>query len=385
MTMASTPAPLHYDLSINDSGGYYQHGKPYDIVRKQQIAVMYERLKKEAGGGRVSHRTLARAASVSHKYAGKIIEEVKSGELINPTTVKQARSTGAGSKTLDIDDEMLLLRLRMWQPSMTLRMYQSHLFQINGTTVHESVISRWFHTRYSFKASFRKPNLVPIDKFKPANVQRAYDFVETIRHTNPFRLKFGDEKHLKGAELFTRYGRRDPLTGEVPEVITDSDFRNTYNITGLCGIDSRAVPVFYNINDNINDSESFAYFMEDAVACGFLQRWDILVLDNASIHVGGENANLEDWLWDGLSPWDGQPLRITLLLLPARSPEMNPTELVWAQLVKKLRYKDISGVRPHKHSVAMHASEILQSFTFADIGKCYKKCKYLPANTVFDE
>jgi predicted transcriptional regulator len=88
MTMASTPAPLHYDLSINDSGGYYQHGKPYDIVRKQQIAVIYERLKKEAGGGRVSHRTLARAASVSHKYAGKIIEEVKSGELINPTTVK---------------------------------------------------------------------------------------------------------------------------------------------------------------------------------------------------------------------------------------------------------------------------------------------------------
>jgi transposase len=222
---------------------------------------------------------------------------------------------------------------------------------------------------------------------RECHVQRAYEFVETIRHTNPFRLKFGDEKHLKGAELFTRYGRRDPLTGEVPEVLTDSDFRNTYtyNITGLCGLDSRAVPVFYNINDKINDSQAFAFFIEDAVACGFLQRWDILVLDNASIHVGGENANLEDWLWEGLSPWDGQPLRITLLLLPARSPEMNPIELVWAQLVKKLRYKDITGVRAHKHAPALYASEILQGFTFADIGKLYKKCNYLPPNTFFED
>ncbi len=154
-------------------------------MKKHEVAVIYERLKKEeeAGGGRVSQRALARAASVSHKYAAKIIEEVESGGLIDPSTMKQARATGAGSKTLDLDDETLLLRLRMWQPSMTLRMCQSHLF--NGTTVHESVISRWFHTRYSFKASFRKPNLVPIDKFKPANVQRP----SLIHISEPTRLR----------------------------------------------------------------------------------------------------------------------------------------------------------------------------------------------------
>jgi hypothetical protein len=264
-------------------------------------------------------------------------------------------------------------------------MYQAHLFRINETTVHESVISRWFHARYSFKANFRKPNLVPIDKFKPENVQLACDYINSIRQTNPFRLKFGDEKHLKGAELFTRYGRRDSLTGEAPEVVPDPDSRNTYNITGLCGIDSRAVPVYYNINDNINDSQALAFFIEDAVACGFLQRWDVLVLDSASIHVGGENANLDDWLWDGLSPWDGQPLRITLLLIPARSPELNPFNLLWDQLVKKLHCNDGSGLQPHAHAPAMYASEILQGFTFADVGKCYKKCNYLPPNTVFEE
>jgi hypothetical protein len=88
---------------------------------------------------------------VSQKVAAKIIEEVESGGLIDPSSVKQGRATGAGSKTLDLADEMLLLDLRMWQPSMTLKMYQTYLFQINETTVHESVISRWFLARYSFK------------------------------------------------------------------------------------------------------------------------------------------------------------------------------------------------------------------------------------------
>jgi hypothetical protein len=177
-----TSIPIHSVLSVNKGGGHFQNGKPYDVVKKYDVASIYEKLKKGKGvGGSVSQRELACAASVSKNFAAKIIDEVESGGLIDPNTVKHARSTGAGSKTLDINDEMLLLKLRMWQPSMTLKAYQTHLFQINQTTVHESVISRWFHTRYAFKANFRKPNLVPIDKFKPANIQRAHDYIETIR------------------------------------------------------------------------------------------------------------------------------------------------------------------------------------------------------------
>jgi transposase len=74
------------------------------------------------------------------------------------------------------------------------------------------------------------------------------------------------------------------------------------------------------------------------------KRGDVLILDDALIHIGGENVDLDDWLWNGLSPGDNQPLRITLLLLPACSTEFKPIELLWAQLVKKLRYKDISGL-----------------------------------------
>jgi len=72
----------------------------------------------------------------------------------------------------------------------------------------------------------------------------------------------------------------------------------------------------YVINEMSNDSNDFSFAVEDAIATGFLQRWDVLVLDNASMHIAGENDVLQDWLWNALSPWDGQPLRILLVLLP---------------------------------------------------------------------
>jgi len=185
-----------------------------------------------------------------------------------------------------------------------------------GTIVSESTISRWFLTHFPFKGSFRKPNLVLIDKFKPNNVLRAKDYIDFVKNIDAFRLKFGDEKHLKGSELFCTKGRRNPLTGEIPSVSTSSEFRNTYSIIGFCGIDPRTLPMSYVINEMSNDSNDFSFAVEDAIATGFLQRWDVLVLDNASMHIAGENDVLQDWLWNALSPWDGQPLRILLVLLP---------------------------------------------------------------------
>jgi hypothetical protein len=51
------------------------------------------------------------------------------------------------------------------------------------------------------------------------------------------RLKFGDEKLLRGVELFNRKVRRDPIIGITPPVIADSDFRNSYCIMEFCGVD----------------------------------------------------------------------------------------------------------------------------------------------------
>jgi len=46
------------------------------------------------------------------------------------------------------------------------------------------------------------PNLVPVDKFRPQNVQKAVEYVKVLSTLCPERVKFGDEKSLKGADFF---------------------------------------------------------------------------------------------------------------------------------------------------------------------------------------
>jgi hypothetical protein len=178
--------------------------------------------------------------------------------------------------------------------------------------VSTSTVSRVWSHAFEFKASFLKPNLVPRDKFKIENVARAREFIDIVKQIDPVRLKFCDEKHLKGSEIYNMKSRRDPLTGFVADVHTESDFRNTWTIIGFCGYDMSTVPFFHQIREYTNTAESFAIAVEGAIAIGFLKPGDILVLDNASIHIFQENVVLEEWLWE--------TFRILLLTLPTRSP-----------------------------------------------------------------
>ena len=154
------------------------------------------------------------------------------------------------------------------------------------------------------------------------------EYLVQISKYNRNRIKYGDEKHLKGAELFCRKTRRNIFTGVVPPVFTSSDFRNTYSIVGFCGIDERSTPMHYSITQGNNNADNFALQVQLAVASGFLKPYDVLVLDRAAIHTGGQNASLKELLWD--------EYRIFILLLPARTPEWNPIELVCNILVSRL-------------------------------------------------
>jgi hypothetical protein len=85
-------------------------------------------------------------------------------------------------------------------------------------------------------------------------------------------VKYGDEKLLKGEEVFCRKTRRNVLNRQIPASLTASDFRNTYAIIGFCGIDRRTRPLHY-------DAEMFAKEIEYALATGHLIPGDVLVLD----------------------------------------------------------------------------------------------------------
>jgi transposase len=68
-------------------------------------------------------------------------------------------------------------------------------------------------------------------------------------------------------------------------------------------------------------------FIDDLLAAGD-GRPTVIVLDNASIHHGIEEATRQRWLIDH---------RALLFYLPAYSPELNKIEIVWRQLKYRWR------------------------------------------------
>lgn len=377
-------------LTLNSTGGAYRNGVAYSSSEKWRFISEYK--ERKASGLPVSERALAQALQIGKTTARKIINEAESGEFVNPEKAKKARvgarPQGAGSKTQSANDEMILLQIRMIEPTTQLKDYRRLLQQITGTDVSEPVLCRWFDTRFQYSASLRKPCLVPKDKFKPENVVRMSEYIDIVKmlicNNLQHRLKFGDEKHLKGGELFARNVRRCPLTGETPAVSTDPDFRNTYSIIGFCGIDVRnTYPVYHSINMLTNDSVDFAFAIEMGIAVGYFQRDDWIILDRAAVHIGSENDVLRDYLWNVISPHDGQPMRINLLLLPARCPELNPIELIWSLLVSRLRYAYLNLPQPASHAPVHFTNDILNKMTHVEIANCYRHCGYFPKGTEF--
>ena len=80
--------------------------------------------------------------------------------------------------------------------------------------------------------TFGKTDKVPIDKFAPMNALQIHEFMLSISFflLCPHKLKFGDKKSLKGAELFNGKARKDPFTGLEPVTVVDADFGNTHAI-----------------------------------------------------------------------------------------------------------------------------------------------------------
>ena len=95
-------------LRINQNGGVYHCGKLYDDSKKLQVALSYMELLEESGS--VSCRRLAEVSGVGKTYVAAVIREVQDGRVVLGT-MQEPRiiPRGIGSKTLDAEDEQILL------------------------------------------------------------------------------------------------------------------------------------------------------------------------------------------------------------------------------------------------------------------------------------
>ena len=361
-----------YGLSVNQHNRVYQNGRALTLEQKILIASSYLQAKSEANGSRPNIQHLADQCRVSRSTVTKIEEELMQyGRVRSPEEIRNTRDAPAGPGSIVLDDTCIFIILRLYyaEPSRTLKSYVIELVRYTGVIVHESTISRFFNHGFPIKGRLCTASNIPIDKFRPENLERAIEYLLFVSLHERWRLKFGDQKHMKGAELYCRKTRRDVFTGIIPPVMTSSDFWNTYSIVGFCGIDVRVTPLRYSISSDINDATNFAIQIEIAIICGWLIPFDVLVLDRAAIHTGGENECLEDWCWDNFC--------ITILFLPARTCEWNPIELVWNILVQRLNVFSLSVANSlGKHSLVKAAMIVLDGITHTEVDGSYRKCGY---------
>jgi hypothetical protein len=252
-----------YDVRHNKQGGQYVKGASYSMLDKLRVGDAISSFQ-HANEGKVVILQIARHCQVSTTFANKIFNELKVHKrVLSPKDVKrinkqrrEAGYHGAGSRTIDnVVDRYALLCLYTTQPYRTLQSYQDWLTYLTGSRPSRSVISRFFKTQFPHRAGLIKPNKVPYDKFKADNIIRAYEFLEIVLKVDPDKLVFADEKLLKGQELFNRLVRKDPMTGVVPAVTVDPDFRNTHAITGFCTTCQDKPAVLFRIHAGNNDAE----------------------------------------------------------------------------------------------------------------------------------
>jgi hypothetical protein len=112
--------------------------------------------------------------------------------------------------------------------------------------------------KHAFKGALRILNQVLINKYSPDNCLCLMEYVNIITQIDPMHLKFCDEKHLKGRELFSQKGWRDPQTSIVEHVCIPLDFQNAYTIIGNCGVVQETIPFDCVLHEGTNNAAFFS-------------------------------------------------------------------------------------------------------------------------------
>jgi hypothetical protein len=168
-----------HGLATNGNGGVYLNGVAYPTATKLLLCTHIKRLSDGDDFGSVNVSRIARETRTSRNFVRKVRNEMleNNGDIVDPSLIPSNRARGPGAMTFDELDMYVLLMLYFEEPSRTNSSYVERLYMITGTLTSPSTVSRWFNNYFPISGGFRKPNLVPIDKFKQANFWRAQEYL----------------------------------------------------------------------------------------------------------------------------------------------------------------------------------------------------------------
>jgi hypothetical protein len=374
----SNPRFIHGLVVKNENGGYYHPGTMYDLPKKMEVADIYIEMYWELFPLQPSRRRVAAKARVSPSFAERVIRELtENGHVLDPESMKLSWNKARGVvASLSTEEEIFLLALRLEAPERPNLDYIRQLEEYYGKVVSTGFITMWFKKRFPFRGSFRKPNLIPMDKFKNGNILRFLQYKEKMDllwdHT---KWNFLDEKHIVNHDALPKRGRADPLTGYIDFIPVTGDFRQSYNIFAIIsGNPTKPRPIQYRIDQENGSAATFVTFITALIISGFFKHEEILVMDNARIHTGGEAEGIESLLWD--TPIDGRPLHVLIVYLPTRSPELNPIEFVFHILTARIRSFRYRTAGPCDEVVKQKAKRVFDGMDYALILRIYIHCGY---------
>ena len=115
-------------------------------------------------------------------------------------------------------------------------------------------------------------------------------------------------------------------------------------------------------------------YIKRLIAQQWFKRGNVLIMDNAAIHTGAEASIVADLLWT--VKIDGEPLNVSVVPLPTRSPELNPIELVFHILACPLRSYFYRPEDPQQMTVPRQAKKVMDDLATITVLKYIGHCGY---------
>jgi hypothetical protein len=82
-------------------------------------------------------------------------------------------------------------------------------------------------------------------------------------------------------------------------ILVSGDFREAYNLLGIISSNPRKpLPIHYVIGKENGNLTLFAAYIMQPISSGWFKHGNVLILDNAAIHSGGDAGNVNYYLWD---------------------------------------------------------------------------------------
>jgi hypothetical protein len=263
---------------------------------------------------------------------------------------------------------MEIFLLALWLVEAPERPNVDYIRQLNECyrkTVSSGFISDWFKNRFAFWGLFWKANLIPLDKFKKRNILWFLQYKKKMDllfdHT---KWNFLDKKHIVNKDALPTKGRANPLTGYIDFIPVTGDCSDSYNIFAIIsGNPAKPRPVAYRIDKENGTAETFVCFITALIIIGLFLHEEVLVMDNARIHTGGEATCIETLLWD--TKIDGRPLNVLVVYLPTRSPKLNPIKFVFHILTTRIQSFRYRMAGPCNDVVVKKAKKVFDGMDYA--------------------